>query len=281
MKIINKILPLLLLIVMATACQKMHRPALGDYPKDASAPGGPLKFYTAFDGTTADPLMNAVDSVRANFPSDNPFTTVDGPSGKAVKGVAKKFIKYAKPNDWAATAKSFTISYWYTHDGQTTNNKGTNGPEYIFSFKSNNGHWSGASFLLFMEGNNTSGQIKMMIVDKKNADSWMTWEGAQSISGLMDNKWHHVVLVYNASNSTTTLYLDGVANPNTKIWAGHGDVNLDDGAITEFRVGCGPNSNVDSDDWLASSWKGNIDQLRLYSTALTAAEASALFSGKK
>jgi hypothetical protein len=38
------------LVIMLGACQKMDRPALGDYPKDANPPGGPLKFYTAFDG---------------------------------------------------------------------------------------------------------------------------------------------------------------------------------------------------------------------------------------
>ena len=76
------------LMLVAASCQKMTKPTLGTYPKDADPrfplfPGGPLKFYAAFDGSTADPLMNAVDSVRANFPSSNPLTSVAGVSGKA------------------------------------------------------------------------------------------------------------------------------------------------------------------------------------------------------
>jgi hypothetical protein len=43
--------------LIATGCKKLDRPPLGDYPKDANPPGGPLKFYAAFDGTTTNPLM--------------------------------------------------------------------------------------------------------------------------------------------------------------------------------------------------------------------------------
>ena len=44
-----------LILVVAGSCQKMDRPALGDFPEDSNPPGGPLKFYAAFDGTTANP----------------------------------------------------------------------------------------------------------------------------------------------------------------------------------------------------------------------------------
>lgn len=279
-KIFNAALILTAGLVLGS-CQKMDRPALGDYPKDANPPGGPLNFYAAFDGTTSDPLMRAVDSVRANFPSDNPLSSTDGVSGKAVKGESKKFIKYAKPNDWAVQAKSFTISFWFKRNGQTQNNTGTNGPEYIFSFKSNNGHWSGASMLVFLEGNNAAGAVKVMIADKNNADNWFTWEGGNTIPGLLNDAWHHIALVYTASNSRMTLYVDGVANPNTRTWGSHGDINIDNSKITEFRVGAGPNNDFNSADWLSSTFKGSIDQLRLYSTALSAGEVTTLFNSKK
>lgn len=280
---IRNICLMALMALTVYSCRKMSTPALGDYPVDANPPGGPLKFYVAFDGNTTDALMNAVDSVRANFASDNPLTSVTGISGRAIKGENKKFVKYVKPNDWATTAKSFTVSFWYRRDGQTKNNGGTNGPEYIMSFKSNNGHWSGSNLLLFLEGDNAACAVKVMIADKNNADNWFTWEGGNTIAGLLNNQWHHIVLTYNATNSTMTLYVDGVANPNTRTWGTHGDVNIDNNAITEVRVGAGPNSaaTTTSDDWLASTWKGEIDQLRLYSSVLTQAEITGLFAGKK
>ena len=49
----------------------MEHPPLGDYPKDANPPGGPLKFYAAMDGTN-------VDSIRANYGTVNNVTYVDG-----------------------------------------------------------------------------------------------------------------------------------------------------------------------------------------------------------
>jgi hypothetical protein len=277
---------ILIVAMMGTACQKMDRPPLGDYPTDSNPPGGPLSFYVAFDGTTTNPLMNAVDSIRASFPADNPWASIDGISGKAVQGANKKFIKFAKPNDWATSASSFTVAFWYKHDGQTKNNKGGNGPEYIMSFKQTSvdgkNHWSGSTCLIFLEGNNTACAVKTMWVDKNGNDSWWTWENAQAIPALLDNKWHHIAIVYDATSSVAKLYVDGVANPNTKGWSGHGPIALDNNRIQEVRIGAGPAAaTTDTDDWLASTWKGGLDQLRLYTKVLSASEVQSLFSSKQ
>lgn len=266
--------------LVALGCQKMDRPALGNFPVDTNPPGGPLNFYAAFDGTTQDARMNAVDSIRANFPSESPLSFVDGISGRAVKGENKKFIKYTRPNDWAAQAKSFTISFWFKRDGQTKNNTGGNGPEYIFSLPSSNGHWSGATMMVFLEGNNAGCAVKIMIADKNMADNWFTWEGGNTIPGLLNNNWHHIALVYTATNSTLTLYVDGVANSITRAWGNHGNINIDNSKITEFRVGAGPGNNIDSDDWLSSTYKGVLDQLRLYSTGMSASDVQNLYNRK-
>ena len=268
-------------MLMLFSCDKKEKPALGSYPIDTNPPGGPLNFYVAFDGTTADPLMNAVDSIRANFASDNPLASTDGISGKAVQGENKKFIKYAKPNDWAGKAKSFTISFWYKKDGQTQNNTGTNGPEHIISFKSSNGHWSGSSMLLFLEGNNAGCAVKVMIADASVSDNWFTWEGGNTIAGILDNNWHHIALVYDNASSSLTLYVDGAANSNVRNWGTHGDINIDNSKIDEMRVGCGPGTSLDSDDWLSSTFKGSLDQIRMYSTALPASDVQSLFSNKQ
>lgn len=277
-------LGVLLIMLMAAACQKMERPTLGDYPKDSNPPGGPLKFYTAFDGNTENTLKNAVDSIRANYPSSNPLASIDGISGKAVMGESLKYIKYVKPNDWANKSESFTVACWFKKDGQTKNNGGTNGPEYLMSFRAAKDYnWSNGNFLFFMEGNNTACAVKFYIV-AKNGDAWLTWEGGQSIAGLLDNKWHHIAAVYNSSTSKMTLYVDGIANPNEKTWGTHGPLNLDDSKIAEFRIGRGPRNDDDGDGvggWLQSSWKGGIDQFRLYGTALTANEVKDLFTFKK
>lgn len=270
------------------SCQDMNHPTLGDYVEDENPVGGTLKFYVAFDGTTEDYLFNAVDSIRANFASANTTTTVDGINGKAIQCNVGKYVSYAKPNDFATTASSFCISFWEKHDGQTHNNALTNGPEYIFSFVSpSTYHWSGSNMFLLFEGNNTACAVKLVAVSGVSngasvSDTWFAWEGSNAISGLMDNAWHHCAFVYDASTSVLSFYLDGTLT-GTKTWNNHGAIGLVNDEINSVRIGCGPQGDVSdaSDNWLASTWKGEIDQFRMYGTALTSAEIASLYSAKK
>lgn len=279
-RIFNNTLAALVAVATLAGCQKMSKPELGSYLQDANPPNGPLKFYAAYDGSTTNPLMNAVDSIKANFPSDNPFTTIEGVRGKAVQGVNQKFIKYPSFNAWASSS-SISISVWFKQNGQTKNNNGTNGPSYILSMRAKNGfHWSNAVGFLFLEGNNTACAVKSMFVST-TGDNWFTWEGGQSIAGLCDDRWHHLVLTYDETNSQVKLYIDGVQNPNVRTWGSHGALNMATSQITEFRVGAGPSNSFASDDWLACTFKGGIDQLRLYGKTLTAAEIQSMFTNKQ
>ena len=274
---------LLIAMIIAGSCSKKDRPGLGDFPKDSNPPGGPLKFYVAFDGTSTDPLFNAVDSIRANFAAENPLTSVAGISGKAVKGESGKYIKYIRPNDWATTAQSFTVAFWAKGNGQTLNNAGTNGPEHVFSLNTDHGanDWPNAT-MLFFEGNNTACAIKFYIYSK-TGDRWLTWEGGNAIAGIRDNQWRHYVFTYSSSTSSMTLFINGVANPNVLTWPGHGAINFDVSKLKDFRIGRGPRDDGDADGaggWVQSSWKGELDQFRMYNIALTAGEVLALYNSK-
>ncbi|MFN8243553.1 MAG: LamG-like jellyroll fold domain-containing protein [Ferruginibacter sp.] len=278
------------ILLFAASCQKMDRPALGSYPTDANSPTGPLSFYAAFDGSSSNSLMNAVDSIRALFPADNPFTSGTGISGKCLSGVNQKYVKYSSFNTWASSS-SFSISLWFKQNGQTKNNAGTNGPNHLISIKAKDGyHWSGGIFLCFLEGDNTGCAVKVMTVNPSNLndpansapiDNWFTWEGGQVIPGICDNNWHHMVLTYDETTSNMKLYIDGVQNPNVKSWGGHGKMRFTTENATEYRVGAGPSTSYSSDDWLAGTMKGSLDQLRLYSKVLSTAEISALYTTKK
>jgi hypothetical protein len=273
----------LLLGIIVIGCQNLDGPELGDYPKDENPPGGPLKFYVPFDGTGTNNLKNAVDQIRAKFPTENNFTSIDGISGKAVQGTQNNKINYAKPNDWASTVGSFTVAFWEKHNGQTIN--GANpGAEHIFSIPSSNGHWSSSTmFLLFdsYSGSNTAAAIKFVMIDADMSDTWATWEGANSIEGVLDNQWHHFAFVYDATTSTLTMYIDGVSK-GTRTWGTHGALTLDDSKILGFRIGNGPQSqNGTGDNWLYSYWRGGLDQFRLYNIPLTQSEVNQLFTNHK
>ena len=146
---------------------------------------------------------------------------------------------------------------------------------------------------VFLEGNNAGCAVKVQTVSPSSptdpnsaaSDNWFTWENAQQvIPGLLNDQWHHMVLTYNETSSAMTLYIDGVANPNIKTWNGHGAIRLAGSKVGEYRIGRGPRNDGDPDGesgWLQSSFKGSLDQFRLYSEALTAAQVQTLFQSKQ
>jgi len=248
-------------------CQNMDKPELGNYPTDANTVGGPLKFYVAFDGTTDNSLMNAVDSIRAKFPTDNPLESTAGISGKALKGGRPKlFVSYSKPNDWVVNSASFTVAFWEKHIAPTQT-------EFAFSLLSDN--WAKANMFCLFEGSATTPIVKFY-VDEQPGEKWFEWVGSESVPGLYDGQWHHLAFVYNGLTSGMTLYKDGVAFA-TKSWTNHGNMKLKDSKVLGFRIG---GSGNPAEGWM-NSWTGDLDQFRMYGAALTVAQINELYTKKK
>ena len=269
-KIIRNAVWILAASVSITACKKLDRPKLGDYPKDANAPGGPLKFYVAFDGTTSNPLMNAVDSIRANFPSDNPLVSVDGVKGKGIKGDGVKAIKYPSANDFKQ-ATSCTIAMW-------VNNTVNTNTELYFSLVSKDYWHSSAAFLLVEHATPVKCQLKFALMDH-----WVEYIDNFN-KPLFDGNWHHLAFTYDETTSTVKVYFDGVEvalPPNAAAnFAGVGKLNLK--TSTNLVIG-GWNKHAGltgpTDSWI-SAFTGKMDQFRLYGKVLTASEILALYNSK-
>ena len=281
---IRKYLPIVFLVMVGASCQKMDRPKLGDYPKDVNA-GGALKFYTAFDGTTPDKLMNAVDSVKANFPLSNPLTEVAGISGKAVQGAPAKdkAINYASANEFAKST-SWTISYWLKNAPATDGE-----PEFHFSLVSKNSGSESALFLLVEKGGPDPGNstANLMAAKLTIEDHWVEFVGANRLPNVLNGSWHHLVFVYDETTSKVTAYVDGVAYNPTSTTATVMKGGSPRGAkpftgATNFVV-AGWNKHAglggNTDAWV-HSYSGTMDQFRLYSKALSASEVLALFNSK-
>jgi Concanavalin A-like lectin/glucanases superfamily len=273
----NLLLLLVLFMVVSAGCKKLSRPSLGDYPEDANPPGGPLKFFAAFDGTSTNPLMNAVDSIRANFPADNPLTSVEGISGKAIQGGGEKAVKYPSANDFK-NATSFTIAFW-------TKRAVNNNTEFYFSLKDDTYGWShSAIFLLVEHGTATETTFKFGLMDQ-----WLEFPDANKFPRpLLDGNWHHLAFVYDETTSKVTYYFDGAVVPApasaTNVTNGgnpRGPLNLK--ASNGLVLG-GWNKHASFDgptDGWVSSFGGSMDQFRMYATVLSAGEISALYSGKQ
>lgn len=283
MKLKIKLKNISLLVLTACAvtmgCQKLKRPELGDYPKDTNPPGGPLKFYVAFDGTTSDPLMNAVDSIRANFPMSNPLPSVNGVNGKAAQGVLGKAIKYPSANDFK-NATSFTLSWWMKDAPHT------DGPAFLFSLTDKD-YWSNSSMFLLIEDAGQS-SAEAATVKFNMQDQWFEFTGANKMKNILNGSWHHIAIVYDQTTSKLTYYIDGTALTGlpsnlTDVKDGsnpRGAANLRN-AGNLVLGGWNKHAGLDGpkDPWI-QSYTGTLDQWRMYGKALTASEVQALYNSK-
>lgn len=274
-KILNAVVLVLVLFVSATSCKKLARPELGDYPHDVDPrfplyPGGPLKFYAAFNGTTT-PGMNAVDSIRANFPSDNPLASVTGVSGKAIQGTGSKAVKYPSANDFKDVT-SCTIAFW-------VNNAVNPNTELYFSLASKDYWHESAAFLLVEHAAIDKCTFKFAL-----QDHWVEYTNQSFTKPLFDGNWHHLAFTYNETNSTVKVYFDGTEVPLPSgaagNFAGVGKLNMKN--ATNLVLG-GWNKHAGltgpTDGWI-NGYTGKMDQFRLYGKVLTQSEIQSLYNSK-
>lgn len=257
--------------ILLFSCQKLDRPALADYPKDANPPGGPLKFYASFDGTGTDPLKNVVDSIRANFATDNPLVSVTGISGKGIQGNGSKAIKYPSANDFKGST-SCSISMW-------VNNTVNTNTELYFSLANKDFWHESGAFLLVEHATVDSCTFKFALMDK-----WIEYNDKSFKRPLFNGQWHHLVFTYDETTSTPKIYFDGAEVPlppnAAKNFAGLGKLNLKNagnlviGGWNKHASLSGP-----TDGWI-NGFSGKMDQFRLYGKALSASEVLALYNSK-
>ncbi len=260
--------------VLLFSCDKKERPALGDYPADANPPGGPLKFFAAFDGTTTDPLMNAVDSIRANFASANPLASTDGISGKAIQGTGSDAVRYSTANDFK-NATSCAIAFW-------VNNTVNPNTELYFSLVDKDFWHASSAFLLVEQGAADKCTFKFAL-----QDNWVEYNGQSFNKPLLDGNWHHLAFSYDETTSKLSIYFDGaeVPTPGTQGDFKRGGAPLGaldlQSAANLIVGGWNKHASVEgpTDDWI-KGFSGKMDQFRLYGKALSASEVLALYNSR-
>jgi hypothetical protein len=263
---------MLAVVCFAFACQKMDKPELGDYPQDSNPPGGPLKFYAAFDGTL-------VDSMRANFGTGTNATFSPGITGQAYKGSTSSYVVYPSANEFA-NATSFTVAFWMKKDPHV------DGAEFVFAVPTTTDIWHKSEMFLLIENINQSGgdsaAMKLVIQDQ-----WFEFINNQRLPNVLNGQWHHLAFVYDENTSKLTTYLNGVAR--TGLPASLTDVKnagnprgpLTMKNVSKFIIG-GPSHRAlgaNPDGWM-TNYSGELDQFRLYSTPLSAAEIMALYNSR-
>jgi hypothetical protein len=272
---IRSILVVTVAAFMVTSCQKMDHPPLGDYPKDANAPGGPLKFYAAFDEKN-------VDSIRANYGTFNDASIADGGvSGKCAQfdGSKNGFINYPSANDFGQST-NFTISFWINI---TMAQKDNNHAVGVLAFANSNNFWGN---ITFYADNNTkspsdSMDLKIHFGAPGNGDNWdfAGYNFTHAWPHMYDGQWHQVAFTYDAASKTGTVYRDGEQfdQKTNETIAFENSSQL---ILGGYQEAAGIVDNYGNNSWMAG-FPGKMDNVRLYGVALSAAEIKSLYDNKQ
>jgi len=283
-KILSYSLAIIALTLTIFGCQKIKHPGLGNYPVDENPPGGPLKFYVAFDGTSDNDLKNCADSIRANFPSKAAAVVDGGASGRAYQGSPDDFVQFSSPNDFAGST-SFTIAFWIKKTPQPAG-AGTN---YAFALNCPGYSWTGLKLFFEFEDAGNPSSTDAAAAKFYLFDQWFEYTGAKRMPNVLDGTWHHLAFVYDETTSYLTTYIDGQEPTNlpagfgnvTKNGSPRGPLNFgEDGLpITGFTIAGPSQSAHDANTWMGNL-DGQMDQFRLYGVALSASEVQVLYNSR-
>lgn len=274
MKYINKhrhLFYLLAISILVTNCQKLVHPALGDYPKDTNPPGGPLVFYAAMEG-------GSVDSIYANFGVDNNASYVTGVSGKAIQYTSNGYTNWPSANT-LGNATSFSVSFWMNI---SLAQKDHNNADGVLAFASSTNFWSEICIYADHEASTSdSMQLKFHFANG-SGDNWdfAGYTGNSRWPQMYDGNWHHVVFTYDVTDSTGTLYRDGVQFDQKAHEGIAFDGNATQLVLGGFQEAVGIVDNYADNTWM-SGFPGALDQIRLYQTALSASDVATLYANKQ
>lgn len=263
----NSLLLFVLSSTLLTSCYKSfdsssYRPTftINGYASTADIGKGSLVAYWSFDGTYLDSVSNtAATGVSTSF--------TNGFKGQALQGAANGYVISDLPNA-VKNLKSFTIDYWI-NTPQNTN--GTITPIVI---SKDNDFWG--SLDMFYENGSTASSANFKVHFNGQSEVWMTnW----NLSNPW-NAWQNIALTYDAGTSTFTLYQGGTPI-GSQTADGLGDLAFSS-AATKIIFGteqfnCTPSLGTagGAQSW-ASYLTGQLDEVRIYSQALSAADLQAL-----
>lgn len=165
---------------------------------------------------------------------------------------------------------SFTSAVWFKGA-----NSGTTWKRMVHT--GCNGYTAG----MFMARWNASGQMAAAVCNGSIAANSFV---PVTTATYLDGRWHHMALVVDRSAGTARVYVDGVNVPIQKNVPGtecgtvSGDsLSLDISACTSATA-TGGNLRFGANSAGGERWDGSLDDVRIYSRALSASEVASLYS---
>jgi hypothetical protein len=301
-KMFKNIMFVLAACIVITSCQKLTRPALGDYPKDPPTPPyNALKSSFSFENNVTDDGENKLTGTATHT------SYVAGITGQGLKmtsggtGVGGYLAfdlkeKNTDPNGFVSIPKdtlsnlgSFTVAFWINSTRATPI---TDGAEGLFAIANNTQFWGNIEMFFENYSDATDPNAAWLKIHMLNSgvsgggEEWTADDNTKLKNVL--NKWTHLALVYDASTSALSLYKDGAVTAiNNKILGGgnYGKVKFGDVSgmvIGNFAFQTTPSltAGADNQSW-AQAFNGVMDQFHLYNRPLSASEVNDLYTSKQ
>jgi hypothetical protein len=264
--------------LLLTSCYKEFDPStyqpafeINGYSSIKQIQPGKLVSYWAFD-------QSLIDSVSSAAATNDGSAFTGGFIGKGLDlNVDNKSNITFVPSSTIKNLHSFTISFWVKptfvdKDGDG----GIDGILGLFNVANNSDFWGYLDWFVENGSNPTSATLKIHFKGTGSADTWVVKSGVSGFFGT----WSNHTLTYDATTSMVTYYMNGsvLVPATTTPWTG----NLDWSGIGTIVMGCvqfqaNPSLGTAGGTQGWASWlTGNMDEVRVYSTALTATEVNAL-----
>jgi hypothetical protein len=228
---------------------------------------------------------NATETIANLTPTAQPLVTyVAGRRGKAYQGADGAHLLYTLPTaSKLKSLTSFSVAMWFKSPLVT----GDPEPIIMQIGKSDDLYWGNLTLALNrLSATADSLQLKAFFL--KTGAEWSGQHISYSNTMFQVNQWMHLVFEYDGATSKYVIFKDGVkvitnsgvedrkANAAGDALGNLSFLNADVINIGAWR----PKSEGTATDAWMGWFKGNLDELRVYDKALTAAEAKSLYDAE-
>jgi hypothetical protein len=261
-----------------SSCQKLDRPELGEIIQDPPPPPLTLlnsKSYWHFNESTRD-----TGEFRLVTTANNIAYVQGVTEGQAAQIGPDGYLLVTNVPNGLKSPGSLTVAFWMKGVGPVQG-----GAQGLFALANSTQFWG--NFEMFLENldNGAEAFLKLHMLNSGAPNGvGEEWTEVKIPNAL--NKWTHIAITYNAANSQLTIFADGQPTGiNQKVLSGgnYGPLqfaNVSGLVLGSFAFQTNPKlTNHGPEPW-AKSFNGALDQVRIFTTALTPAEVNNLFTNK-
>lgn len=234
--------------------------SIGGYTSSSEIAPGNLIAYWPFDGTY-------VDNVSGTSGENTGTTFTGGVKGQAMQGAKDAYVLF-DPTNAILSAESFTVTCWVNSP------QNTDGMIGLITLSNKSNFWANLD-IFFENGSAPDKAVLKMHVFSDGKDAWL---GNYEVKNIW-NVWTSIALSYDAGSSTFKVFVNG-AKIATQEVENYGPVKFENSGkmvfgTEQFQTDPSLTTATGKQDW-ASYLTGALDEVRMYNTALSEDDISAL-----